>query len=191
MESVYEEWRPVKECDDYMVSNLGRVKSMKRERTIERFRYGRHERQLVHYPETILKPRQTGEHLGVTIRAGLQSRSRYVHRLVAVAFLGGIPDGQEVNHIDGNKENNCASNLEYCTRSGNMKHAQRIGLWETRGERNPQSKLTNDATVELVRRRRAGERAATLAKEFGVSKAHVYLLAQGKSRKHITMQGVA
>lgn len=50
-----------------------------------------------------------------------------VHRLVASAFLG-VRDGLQVNHIDGDKANNKLSNLEWVTRSENMKHAFATGL---------------------------------------------------------------
>jgi hypothetical protein len=50
-----------------------------------------------------------------------------VHRLVAAAFIPN-PDGKEtVNHIDGNKQNNCLENLEWNTRSENMIHAYKNG----------------------------------------------------------------
>lgn len=53
---------------------------------------------------------------------------RRVHRLVAACFLG-IPNPDHiVNHKDGNKLNNTVSNLEYLTRSENIKHAIRTGL---------------------------------------------------------------
>lgn len=54
--------------------------------------------------------------------------NRYIHRLVAEAFIGPCPDSHEVNHRDGDKTNNRADNLEYVTRTGNMQHAIAHGL---------------------------------------------------------------
>jgi hypothetical protein len=51
-----------------------------------------------------------------------------VHRVVAEVFLGPCPRGHEVNHRDGRKTHNALSNLEYVTRSQNMKHATERGL---------------------------------------------------------------
>lgn len=49
----------------------------------------------------------------------------YIHRLVVEAFIGRIPKGYEINHIDENKKNNCLSNLEIVTRKQNMNHGTR------------------------------------------------------------------
>src|SRR5215471_8452473 len=47
----------------------------------------------------------------------------YVHRLVADVSLGRIPAGFEVNHKDGNKDNNGVDNLKIFTSEANLQHA--------------------------------------------------------------------
>ncbi|MBO6015344.1 MAG: HNH endonuclease [Lachnospiraceae bacterium] len=59
--------------------------------------------------------------LGSTVRTS-------VHRLVAEAFIPNPDNLPEVNHKDSNRANNCLSNLEWVTHSGNMKHAYHKGI---------------------------------------------------------------
>mgnify|MGYP003443476493 CR=1 FL=1 len=73
------------------------------------------------------------------IRVSINGRSIPVHQLVAKAFHG-HPAGCEVNHIDGNKENNAASNLEWITHAENMRHARETGLTAS-GSRNGGAKF--------------------------------------------------
>jgi predicted DNA-binding protein YlxM (UPF0122 family) len=63
--------------------------------------------------------------------------SAKIHRLVYETFVGKIDDGKEINHKDGNKQNNSLSNLEIVSRSENIKHAFKIGLKTHVGEHNP------------------------------------------------------
>ena len=64
----------------------------------------------------------------VVLADGEKKKTFRVHRLVAAAFLGGDQPDMQVNHIDGNKWNNSAENLEWCTDEQNKEHARRIGL---------------------------------------------------------------
>lgn len=61
-----------------------------------------------------------------------ESRTVTVHRLVADAFLGPLPEGLTTNHKNGRKTDNRASNLEYLTNRENIAHAFRIGLRKRR-----------------------------------------------------------
>ncbi len=70
-----------------------------------------------------------------------------VHRLIAKTFLCNPECYKEVNHIDGDKQNNKAVNLEWCSRSRNIKHSFDLKLNSVTGSRNPRAKLTE----ELVR----------------------------------------
>jgi len=67
-------------------------------------------------------------YLKATLTLNGRPHSRYFHELVCAAFIGGRPNGYQINHIDGNKLNNSPENLEYCTISENIKHAFRLGL---------------------------------------------------------------
>lgn len=85
--------------------------------------------------------------------------NKLIHRLVAIAFIQNTNKCSEVNHIDGNKDNNHVDNLEWCTSSENKKHAYQTGLkkhWATGiyGGNNPKAKtvrMIDKKTNELVR----------------------------------------
>lgn len=65
----------------------------------------------------------TGGYLKVTLCSSGIIKQCMVHRLVAIHFLDNSEDKKEVNHMDGNKENNCVSNLEWCTKEENAWHS--------------------------------------------------------------------
>lgn len=84
----------------------------------------------------ILTPRKNSHgYLRVMLSVNGNHYDRYIHRLVAVEFcVNHNPQKYtEVNHIDGDKENNCAQNLEWCDRSYNNKHAYINGLHHVHG----------------------------------------------------------
>lgn len=67
----------------------------------------------------------SGGYLSAHIRKGKDYK---IHRLVAQTFIPNPDDLPQVNHIDGNKMNNCVDNLEWCSQSHNIKHAYDNGL---------------------------------------------------------------
>lgn len=69
-----------------------------------------------------------------------------VHRVVALAFIENPLGYSIINHLDGNKRNNCAANLEWTTPSENTKHAWRIGLIS---RENPPAKYTEKLDVTV------------------------------------------
>lgn len=65
-------------------------------------------------------------------KRGTTGKVHYLHRIIAGTFLH-AEDGKDcVNHKDGNKLNNSASNLEWCTQSENVKHVINTGLTDTK-----------------------------------------------------------
>ena len=101
---------------------------------------------------------------------------------MAVAFLGPVPDGYEVNHKSGDKSDSSAFNLEYVTRSENNLHAYRHGLMVNnlnfKGETHPNAKLTEEQVKEIRSQYQAGSRlfgSVALARKYGVY--HTTILA--------------
>ena len=72
-----------------------------------------------------------------------------IHRLVAIAFIPNPNKKPDVNHKDGKKNHNYLENLEWVTKSENVKHAFRIGLMNHKGSRNAKAVL-NEKLVELI-----------------------------------------
>lgn len=118
-----------------------------------------------------------------------RGKSARLHRLVAMAFVPNPDSFPEVNHIDGNKENNTPSNLEWCSRKQNMSHAFSTGLCKVRfGEAAPAAKLTDADVSEIARIYVPRSRmfsCAALATRYGVdqSRIHQILVAAGMTPK--------
>lgn len=66
----------------------------------------------------------------VTLQKNKYKKIYSVHRLVAEAFIPNPENKPQINHIDGNKQNNNITNLEWCTGKYNMNEAVRIGLFD-------------------------------------------------------------
>lgn len=140
----------------------------------------------------VLKPyRMPSGYLQVSLHsAGAVCRKEYVHRLVATTFIGQPPsESHEVNHIDGDKSNNDAGNLEWVTRKGNYLHARRAGLNSmigNSGEEHPSSKLTKSEVKRMLRlRHEDGWLLSDLSEEFGVCVPHVSVICRGKEWTHV------
>ena len=112
--------------------------------------------------------------------------STNVHELVAAAFIGPRPDGMWINHIDGNKINNCAGNLEYVTPAGNMDHASRTGLLKKGDERPNNSKLTEVQVREIRTLRKAGLSLNQVASRYGVNPVTIHDAATGRTWRHVS-----
>ena len=104
-----ESWKKIDNYDNYMISNLGNIKNIKRNK--------------------LLSPsKNTWGYLGVLLHKNGDKKRYQMHRLVANAFIPNLENKKEVNHKDGNKLNNHVDNLEWVTRSENMIHAYQMGL---------------------------------------------------------------
>lgn len=112
-----EVWKPVKGFEDYYsVSNLGRVKSEPR---YVNSAYGPRLK-----PGKIMRPYNNGNgYLATHFYVDKKRTVRYIHRLVAEAFIDNPLGKPEVNHLDYDRMNNVATNLEWSTDLENTRYS--------------------------------------------------------------------
>lgn len=165
MNAPVEEWRTIGVAKCYAVSNLGRVKSLWREKVLA------------------AHPTYRGY---VHVKLG-RGPHYLVHRLVAQAFVPN-PDGKpQVNHIDGNPLNNRATNLEWATQSENQLHAVRTGLQKP-PEWSPESRAKLSASL-MGRRHSEESKDLMSANRTGKGRApkteeHKRKISEGLRRAH-------
>ena len=164
-----EEWRPIPEWEGlYEASSHGRIRRLHK-----------------HTPPRIVKSRPN--RFGY-IEIGLKRRLCkqqwiFVHRLVASAFNGPIPDKHQVDHADDCKSNNCPYNLEYVTPK---EHARRS--YERRLQKQPWGPKIGDPRVCIAavkHIRSSSESDIELGEKYGVSAITVYLIRRRLRYKHV------
>ena len=119
-------------------------------------------------------------------------RDVYVHRKVAETYIPNPHNLPCVNHIDGNRENNHVSNLEWVTHKENSQHASKMGLNDyqrTRKTKNNVSarKITMTQANEIRSKYVAGSRAygaRALGREYGLPHPAILAILKGKTYTH-------
>lgn len=172
-----EEFREVEGYNNYVVSNLGVVKSLDRREFSVRnnsffIRKGR-----------VLKPYLSKSgYLNVYFSIDGKKKGFRVNRLVALTFILNPDNKKEVNHKDGNKINNKVDNLEWMTRTENQRHADLNGLRiMPSGEKRYNCKISNLQVAEILS---SNLRNKELALIYGVHQSHISHIIKGKHRKH-------
>jgi hypothetical protein len=150
-----ETWRLTHD-PSYEVSNVGRVRSLIGRGRILRPGISKK----LGYPTVVFRP----------------GRTQYVHQLVATAFLGPCPTGQEVRHKDDDRANARADNLEYGTRADNVMD---------KCLRNKSGKKLNIAVIHEIRALRQIYSQYALARMFGVSRSSIADIDAGRSWAHV------
>lgn len=117
-----EEWRSIPGNPNFAVSDCGRVKMLVSDRYRENGLINIH--------------KQSNGYLNVCI----SGETIMIHRLVMEVFIGKCPNGLEVNHINGDKEDNHLYNLEYVTHGENIRHANKLKLIR---HKSPYESITN------------------------------------------------
>lgn len=173
--SDHEEWRPVIGAEGlYEVSSFGQVRSIPRKVVRKRF--------YLTIPGGILTPILNKGYPRVTMRVGGKTIYRFPHQMVAAAFIGPCPEGQEVRHKDGNRGNPALSNLEYGTRAQNIGDAKRHRTFPVM-ERRPGAVLTREQAIVIAQDRRT---AQAIADEYHVSIGCITGIRYGRNWASVT-----
>lgn len=162
MEIIKEEYRTIPWAKKYKVSNTGKVYSFAKIKLgIELVPHSR--------PD---KRKGTGSlYPYVSISDNDKKIRNYnIHRLVAETFIPNPENKPQVNHIDGNKQNNFVTNLEWVTPKENTQHAVKEGLMNPPiGERSGSSKHTESQVIEAIKLLADGKPNHEVAKLTGIN----------------------
>ena len=170
--------------EDYEISNFGRVKTKSRKiRYVhaktkkELFRNSSDRFLKIHFNELT-------KYKFCQLYLNKKMYNKPLHQLVAETFLDKLEVHDCVNHIDGNKHNNCVDNLEWCTNSYNHEHATKTGL-KAKGVLIATSKLNDNCVTAIKYFLNKGYTHAELAIAFNISRTTITLISQNKIWKHI------
>lgn len=110
-------WKDIKNYEGlYQISNLGKIKGLSKQ---DGFYY---------LKERLLKPVNNFGYQRIILSKNKIKKNYFIHKLVAEAFIPNPNNYPIVNHKDGNKENNCVNNLEWCSHKQNTEHAVKNNL---------------------------------------------------------------
>ena len=115
-------------------------------------------------------------------------KSFFRHRLVMICFnkVDNYKNLQ-VNHIDGNKQNNTLNNLEWCTNQENRIHAVKLGLVASlRGEDNPASKLLESQVLDIINDLLNHVPYSQICKKYNCSKSTISAIKNKRNWIYLT-----
>jgi hypothetical protein len=100
---------------------------------------------LMYVPLKIMKPIDNGKgYLRIKLTINNKEKRIMLHRIIAEAFIPNPYNKKCVNHIDGNKNNNSLSNLEWCTHKENSQHSIMIGTFHINHPNKLKTKKLNE-----------------------------------------------
>lgn len=171
-----ETWKIIPKCPNYAASTKGRIKRLTKS-------CGTQAGLIL---KQALRKRKVGGYKSVML-CHHNRKTYFVHRLVAITFLGPRPENNQVNHLNGNKSDNRLQNLEWTTQSLNMRHARDNGFLSLhRGEEHWNAKLTNKAICVIWNAPKSKDFRLKLSKQFSISRATINDIKSQRTWKHFT-----
>ncbi len=178
---MQEVWKAVPGYESYYeVSNQGRVRSLER-RTTDRLG-----RPFVRYGKVLSLNTEAKGYKSIRLCVETKHRIFKVHRLVASAFLPAPAAGQQINHMNGIKDDNRPENLEWVTPEQNMRHAFSNGLGRSSlGEKNTRAILCSDDVRYIRQMSVEGVSCAAISRSYNVSEAAIRQILKGRNWAHV------
>lgn len=128
-----------------------------------------------------INSRMGANYINITLTKNGKKNTFNVHRLVAIAFLPNPNNLPYVNHIDGNKLNNCDDNLEWSTEVHNSNHSYNMGL-SASGSSSHYAKVSERTVAEIIHINNTTNLTyAIIGQVFGVCAESVSNMCRGKS----------
>ncbi len=152
----------------YQVSNYGRIKSLKRTINLKN-NYSKR--------KNILKTFINHGYIQIGLCKNGKCVTKKVHRIVAEAFITNPYNKPCVNHIDGNKENNCVNNLEWCSYKENSIHYVKNFSKDRYSNIKSKKVYQYDINNTFIREWKSVQE---IHKELNISKSSIYLCCLNK-----------
>lgn len=173
-----EVWKDIKGYEGlYQVSNFGNVKSLSRSK--------KNHSKMQHIPEKLKSYRVDPQgYLMLDLYKNNKQKTVRVHRLVAEAFVPNDDAKETVNHIDGDKSNNIASNLEWASFKEQNNHFYKKNL-KSKENIDKAISAMNKATSKKVKCLNTGEvfnSASEAARTVGISPSLIMRCCRGKGK---------
>jgi hypothetical protein len=178
-----ETWKDVPGWEGlYAVSDLGRVKSLKRPMVSPN-------PGITYYKDKILRQQHVrNEYLRARLCRDGKVFNFLLHRLVGLSFIPNEKGYKEINHIDGCKHNNKKDNLEWCNRSQNIQHAFDTGLAKGIKGFKWAAKLTKKQVIKIKILLEKDIDHAYISESFGISRRTVRDIKSGRTWSDVIIE---